>query len=75
MGTRHGQLNEAEEFEMVMKGCVARWVENLDDDTLKAIANSEVPADYAALNDLSAAGYRRTPPCEFLTNFVEVLSL
>ena len=29
-----------------------RAVEDLDDDTLKAIASSEVPAEYAALDDL-----------------------
>jgi hypothetical protein len=35
-----------------MKGRVARPVEDLDDDTLKAISTSEVPGEYAALNDI-----------------------
>jgi hypothetical protein len=39
-------------FEMVMKGRVARPVEDLDDDTLKAIANSSVAAEYAALEKI-----------------------
>jgi len=33
-----------------VKGRVARAVEDLDDDTLKAIANSSVPTEYAALD-------------------------
>jgi PHD/YefM family antitoxin component YafN of YafNO toxin-antitoxin module len=37
-------------FEMVMKGRVARSVEDLDDDTLKAIADSAVPPEYASLD-------------------------
>lgn len=51
-GRTHTVLVSAAFFEMVMKGRVARPIEDLDDDTLKAIANSEVPADYAALDDL-----------------------
>ena len=51
-GRTHTVLVSAAFFEMVMKGRVARPVEDLDDDTLKAIANSEVPAEYAALDDL-----------------------
>ena len=51
-GRTHTVLISAAFFEMVMKGRVARPVEELDDDTLKAIARSEVPAEYAALDDL-----------------------
>ncbi len=51
-GRTHTVLVSAAFFEMVVKGRIARPVEELDDDTLKAIANSEVPAEYAALDDL-----------------------
>lgn len=33
-----------------MNGCIRRPVEELDNDTLKAIAGSSVPAGYAALD-------------------------
>jgi len=46
----HTVLMSAAFFEMVMKGRVARPVEDLDDDTLKAIARSSVSAEYAALD-------------------------
>jgi hypothetical protein len=39
-------------YEMVMKGRVARRVEDLDDDTLRAIAASSVGPEHAALDDL-----------------------
>ena len=39
-------------FEVITKGRVARHVEDLDDDTLQAIANSAVPDEYAALDDM-----------------------
>lgn len=51
-GRTHTVLVSAAFFEMVMKGRVARPVEDLDDDTLKAIANSEVSPEHAALDDL-----------------------
>ena len=51
-GRPHTVLMSAAFFEMVMKGRVARPVEDLDDDTLKAIANSSVGAEYAALNKI-----------------------
>lgn len=51
-GRTHTVLISAAFFDMVMKGRVARVVEDLDDDTLKAIGSSEVPAEYAALDDL-----------------------
>jgi prevent-host-death family protein len=51
-GRPHTVLMSAAFFEMVMKGRVARPVEDLDDDTLKAIANSSVPDEYAALDKI-----------------------
>jgi prevent-host-death family protein len=51
-GRPHTVLMSAALFEMVMKGRIARRVEDLDDDTLKAIANSSVPDDYAALDKI-----------------------
>jgi hypothetical protein len=39
-------------FEMVMEGPVARPVEDLDDDTLRAIASSAVPEEFAHLDEL-----------------------
>jgi prevent-host-death family protein len=51
-GRTHTVLMSAEFFEMVMKGRLARAVEDLDDDTLKAISKAEVSAEYAALDDL-----------------------
>ena len=51
-GRTHTVLVSAALFELVMKGRLARRVEDLDDDTLKAIANSAVPAEYAALDEI-----------------------
>jgi hypothetical protein len=51
-GRTHTVLMSAAFFEMVMRGRVARPVEDLDDETLKAIANSSVPAEYAALDEI-----------------------
>ncbi len=51
-GRAHSVLVSAAFFEMVVKGRVARRVEDLDDDTLKAISESNVPAEYEALNNL-----------------------
>jgi len=48
----HTVLISAAMFEVLTKGRVARPVEELDDDTLKAIADAEVPAGYAALDRL-----------------------
>jgi hypothetical protein len=39
-------------FEMVMKGRVARQVEDLDDETIKEIARSAVSSEYAHLDNL-----------------------
>lgn len=49
-GRTHTVLVSAAFFEMVMKGRVARLVEDLDDETLKAIAGSAVPAEHADLD-------------------------
>lgn len=51
-GRTHTVLVSAAFFEMVMKGRVARSVEDLDDDTLKAIASSAVPPEYASLDEI-----------------------
>jgi prevent-host-death family protein len=48
----HTVLMSAALFEVVMRGQVARAVEDLDDDTVKAIARSSVPATYAELDKL-----------------------
>jgi PHD/YefM family antitoxin component YafN of YafNO toxin-antitoxin module len=48
----HTVLMSAALFEVVMKGRVARPVEELDDDTLQAIARSEVSPAHAALDSL-----------------------
>ena len=51
-GRPHTVLMSATLFEMVMQGRVARRVEDLDDDTLKAIAASAVGPEYADLDTL-----------------------
>jgi hypothetical protein len=51
-GRAHTVLMSAAFFEMVMKGRVARPVEELDDDTLRAIASSAVPEGFAHLDEL-----------------------
>ena len=48
----HTVLMSAAMFEVLTKGRVARLVEDLDDDTLRAIANASVPATYAGLDRL-----------------------
>ena len=51
-GRTHTVLMSAVLFEIVMKGRVARKVEDLDDDTLQAIADSSVPDEFAELDDI-----------------------
>ena len=51
-GRPHTVLVSAAFFETILKGRIARFVEDLDDETVKAIANSSVPAEYAALDEL-----------------------
>jgi prevent-host-death family protein len=48
----HTVLMSAALFEVFVKGRVARPVEELDDDTLKAIARSSVSATYADLDKI-----------------------
>jgi prevent-host-death family protein len=48
----HTVLMSAAFFEIVMNGRIARRVENLDDDTLRAIAASAVAPTHDDLNDL-----------------------
>lgn len=50
-GRDHTVLVSAEFFETVMKGRVARRVEDLDEATIKAVAEAEVPFQYAHLDD------------------------
>ena len=50
-GRDHTVLVSAEFFETVMKGRVARRVEDVDEATIKAIAEAEVPFQYAHLDD------------------------
>ncbi len=51
-GRPHTVLVSAVLFETILKGRIARFVEDLDDETVKAIAESSVPAEYAALDEL-----------------------
>lgn len=51
-GRPHTVLVSAALFEIIVKGRIARLVEDLDDETVKAIAESSVPAEYAALDEL-----------------------
>lgn len=38
-------------FETIMKGRIARRVEDLDEATANAIAEAEVPSEYAGLDE------------------------
>jgi prevent-host-death family protein len=49
-GRDHTVLVSAHLFEAAMKGRIARKVEDLDDETIAAIAGAEVPAEYADLD-------------------------
>ncbi len=51
-GRSHSVLMSAALFEIVVKGRIARKVEDLDDDTLKAISRAEVSPEYAHLDNL-----------------------
>lgn len=50
-GRDHTVLVSATFFETVLKGRVARRVEDLDDDTIRRISEAEVPAEFADLDD------------------------
>jgi len=47
-----GRYQDGPLFAVLTRGRIARPVEELDDATLGAIANSKVPAGYAPLDDL-----------------------
>lgn len=49
-GRPHTVLLSAALFEVMVKGRVARRVEDLDDETIEAIAGSGVSADFADLD-------------------------
>ena len=51
-GRPHTVLMSAAMFEVLVRGRVARPVEDLDDDTLNAIANSAVAPEFAALDKI-----------------------
>lgn len=48
----HTVLVSAALFEVLTKGRVARLVEDLDEETVKAIASASVPAEHAHLESL-----------------------
>jgi prevent-host-death family protein len=52
-GRDHTVLVSADFFNAVLKGRVARRVEDLDEETIKAIASAEVPAKYNHLDELT----------------------
>jgi prevent-host-death family protein len=51
-GRRHTVLLSAAMFEVLVRGRIARPVEELDADKVEAIAKSKVAPEYAALDDL-----------------------
>jgi prevent-host-death family protein len=51
-GRNHTVLVSAAFFELVTKGRIARKVEELDDETVKAISRSSVSSEYAHLDKL-----------------------
>jgi len=51
-GRTHTVLVSAALFELMTKGRVARRVEDLDEDTLQAIASSSVSTEHAALDEI-----------------------
>ena len=53
-GRPHTVLMSATMFEVLIRGRIARPVEDLDDDTIKAIARSEVSPEFAALDHVLA---------------------
>ena len=48
----HTVLMSAAFFKLVIEGRISRPVEELDEDTLRAIARSSVSSEHAALDDL-----------------------
>lgn len=50
-GRDHTVLVAADFFATVMKGRIARRVENIDEATMKSIAEAEVPPEYTYLEE------------------------
>lgn len=50
-GRDHTVLVSAHLFEAALKGRIARRIEELDDETIAAIAGAEVPAEFAVLDE------------------------
>ena len=53
-GRDHTVLVSADFFNAVLNGRVARRIEDLDEETIKAIASAEVPAQYSYLDKLAS---------------------
>lgn len=51
-GRNKNVLISAATFDVLVKGRVARRAEDLDDDTLKAIAEAAVPSEFAYLDNM-----------------------
>ena len=51
-GRDHTVLLSAHLFETILKGRVVRRTDELDEETLGAIASAEVPAEHAHLDDI-----------------------
>ena len=52
-GRDHTVLVSADFFNAVLNGRIARRIEDLDEETIKAIASAEVPAKYDHLDKLT----------------------
>jgi prevent-host-death family protein len=50
-GRDHTVLVSAHLFEAALKGRIARKIEDLDDETIAAIAGAEVPVEFAHLDE------------------------
>ena len=50
-GRDHAVLVSADFFNAVLHGRIARRIEDLDEETIKAIATAEVPSKFAYLDD------------------------
>jgi len=49
-GRTHTVLISAEYYELLTHGRIVRRIEDIDDETLRAIATAQVPAEYAYLD-------------------------
>jgi prevent-host-death family protein len=50
-GRTHTVLISADYYQLLTRGRIVRRVEDLDDETLRAIAEAKVPARYAGLDE------------------------